>query len=76
MEIEPSDNSMPQLDRTAFAVSDHFDDPDEKAYWLSRTPQERLRHMELLRRINYGSAALGPMQKVFEIVERDLKEIS
>lgn len=61
---------FPQVDRTAFSVATSFDNSDEKAYWLSRTPQERLQHMELLRRINYGHRATERLQRVLEIAER------
>lgn len=58
------------VDRSAFSVSTSFDNTDEKEYWLSRTPQERLQHMELLRRINYGHRATERLQRVLEIAER------
>jgi hypothetical protein len=38
-------------------------------YWLRQTPQARLRAMELMRRINYGKAATGRLQRVLEIVQ-------
>ena len=60
----------PKIDRTAFLVSSLFDDSDEKTYWLSRTPHERLQHMEMLRRINYGHQATARLQRFFEIAER------
>jgi hypothetical protein len=63
-------SDFPKMDKTVITVSSLFDESDEKAYWLSRTPQERLQHVEILRRINYGDAALGQIQKVLEIVER------
>lgn len=59
-----------QVDRSAFVVSALEDESDERAFWLSRTPQERLRHVELLRRINYGHLATERLQRVFEVVER------
>ena len=45
----------------------------DRAYWLRQTPQARLRAMELMRRINYGDAAAGRMERVFEVVESDFK---
>jgi hypothetical protein len=49
----------PRIDRTAFSVVSSFEEADaeDDAYWRSRTPAERLAHLELLRRINYGDAA-------------------
>ena len=63
---------FPKLDRTAFSVVSSFEEADrqDKEYWLSRTPYERLQYMELLRRINYGHAATARLQRVLEIAER------
>ena len=43
-----------KIDKTALSLVPCFDTSDEKLYWLSRTPTERLQHIEVLRRINYG----------------------
>ncbi|MBE2271116.1 MAG: hypothetical protein IAE80_22975 [Anaerolinea sp.] len=51
-------------------VKNRFDDHDDKVYWWSRTPDERLRYMELLRRINYGDRATARLQRVLEIAQR------
>jgi hypothetical protein len=59
-----------KLDRSAFSIGWLTDESDEKAYWLARTPQERLRQMEILRRINYGNRATERLQRVLEITER------
>jgi hypothetical protein len=63
---------FPKLDRTAFSVVSSFEEADkqDREYWLSRTPYERLQYMELLRRINYGSVAATRLQRVLEIAER------
>ena len=60
------DSSDLRVDRTALTVVPPFDDSDERAYWHSRTPAERLRHVEILRRINYGSRATERLQRVLE----------
>jgi hypothetical protein len=57
-----------RIDRTAFSVVTSHDDEEERAYWRSRTPDERIRHMETLRRINYGAAAEGRLRRVLEVV--------
>jgi hypothetical protein len=64
--------AFPKLDRSAFSVFSSFEDADkqDKEYWLSRSPYERLQYMELLRRINYGSLATAGLQRVLEIAER------
>ncbi|QLQ07564.1 MAG: hypothetical protein HZY76_17115 [Anaerolineae bacterium] len=58
-----------KIDRQVFLVSTEFDDEERKNYWLSRTPYERLRHVEVLRRINYGDQATGRLQRVLELAE-------
>jgi hypothetical protein len=66
------ENQFPRLDKTAFSVVSSFEEADkqDKEYWLSRTPLERLQYMELLRRINYGSDVTTRLQRVLEIAER------
>jgi hypothetical protein len=65
---EPSDPE-PRVDRTVFSVVSSFEEADaeDDAYWHSRTPAERLAHLELRRRINYGDAATGRLQRVLEL---------
>ena len=62
---------FPKLDRTALSVVSSFEEADkqDREYWLSRTPYERLQYMELLRRINYGSVTTTRLQRVLEIAE-------
>ncbi|MBW3570565.1 MAG: hypothetical protein KY467_05620 [Gemmatimonadetes bacterium] len=61
---EPADPE-PRVDRTAFSIVSSFEEADaeDDAYWRSRTPAEHMAHLELLRRINYGDAATGRLQK-------------
>ena len=65
---EPLDPE-PRVDRTAFSVVSSFEEAEaeDAAYWASRTPAERMAHLELLRRINYGDAATERLQRVLEI---------
>lgn len=65
---------MPQvrLDRRVVSVASLAQADDERRYWARQTPQARLRAMELLRRINYGNAAAGRLQRVLEIGRLDL----
>ena len=67
------ENQFPRLDRTVFSVVSSFEEAEQqdKEYWLSRTPQERLQHMELLRRINHGADATARLQRVLEVAERE-----
>ena len=59
-----------KVNRKVFSVASLTDVSDEKAFWLSRTPQERLRQVEILRRINYGHRATARLQRVLEITQR------
>lgn len=58
-----------KLDKTTLTVTPLFDDSEEKIYWLSRMPEERLRHIEVLRRINYGHNATARLQRVLELAQ-------
>lgn len=75
MPDEPLDDEglpFPRLDRTQFAVYDSFElaEADMRAYWLSRSPEDRLRQLRYLQCVVYGiDAALAPMVRVLEVVE-------
>lgn len=58
-----------RLDKTKLAVTSSFDNSDEKTYWLSRTPEERIAHIEFLRRMNYGDEATKRLQRILEVVK-------
>jgi hypothetical protein len=58
-----------KLDRKTFAVRS-FDeaDADDVAYWLSKTPAERIEGIEYLRRQLYGDDQVNArLQRVFAI---------
>ena len=57
------------LDKRFFSVVSLSDQTNDKDYWLSKTPIERMQHIELLRRINYGHGATARLQRIFEIIE-------
>ena len=65
-------NSLPKIDKTAFSVSTlEQNDEDEKAYWFSKTPYERLDAVETMRQIIYGyDPATMRIEKVLEITQR------
>ena len=69
VDMPPDNPAQSKVDRTVFVVSASFDDSDERQYWQSRTPQERVQHIEILRRINYGYLATERLQRVLRIVE-------
>ena len=62
---------FPKIQRTAFKVSSLFDESDEKLYWLSKTPYERLEAVELMRRIIYGyDPSTTRLQRILEVTQR------
>ena len=62
---------FPKLDKTIFIVSSLFDESDDKQYWLSRTPYERLVAVELMRQVVYGyDPSTSRLERVLEITQR------
>jgi hypothetical protein len=45
---------MPTLNKKAFSVGSLNDFSEEKNYWLSKKPHERLQAIEISRRMIYG----------------------
>ncbi|MBN2592515.1 MAG: hypothetical protein JXA81_03330 [Sedimentisphaerales bacterium] len=65
---------FPKIQRNAFKVSSLFEKSDEKSYWLSKTPYERLEAVELMRRIIYGyDPSTTRLQRILEITQRSSK---
>jgi hypothetical protein len=57
-----------KIDKNAFSAGSLLDPSDEKAYWLSKTPQERLQALELMRQIVYGyDPTTTRLQRIFEV---------
>jgi hypothetical protein len=64
-------DDWPRLDKTAFSIDSLTAPSDEKAYWLSKTPAERLEALELMRQIVYGyDPHTTRLQRFFEIAQR------
>lgn len=62
-----------RIDRTAFSiVSSHEEaEAEDRAFWLSKTPHERLAGIELTRQVLYGyDPATARLQRVLEITRR------
>jgi hypothetical protein len=58
------------VDRTALSVVSLYDDPGDKAYWLSKTPQERLEAQEYMRQMAYGyDPATARLQRVLRVTQ-------
>jgi len=59
-----------KMKKTAFSKSSLFDPGDEKQYWLSKTPQERLEAIETMREIIYGYDPIATrLQRVLTVAE-------
>ena len=59
-----------KMDKTAFSVTTLSEKSNDKEYWLSKTPQERMQALEMMRQINYDyDPATARMEKVLEIVQ-------
>jgi hypothetical protein len=63
-------DELMKVDRTVLVVTS-LHESDEKKYWLSKTPDERLQALELMRQIIYGyDPATARLQRVLEIAQR------
>ena len=61
---------LTKIDKTVFSVVSLYDESDEKAWWFSRTPAERLLALEHMRQSVYGyDPASTRLQRVFEVAE-------
>jgi len=62
---------LPKLDKTTLSVASLTDPSDEKAYWLTKSPYERLAAVETMRQIIYGYNPLTTrLQRLLEITQR------
>jgi hypothetical protein len=63
--------SFPKIERKAFVAEPFTGKSDEKEYWLSKSPPERLEAVELMRQIIYGyDPSTQRLQRVFEVAQR------
>lgn len=60
-------NSPRRIDRSVLSIKQSFEDPETVRFWHAQTPEARLRHVEELRRLNYGHRASSGLQRVLEI---------
>jgi lysozyme family protein len=60
-----------KMDKTAFAVMTLAEAAEtDRTYWWSKTSEERLAALELMRQIHYGyDPATERLQRVFRIIE-------
>jgi hypothetical protein len=58
-----------KLDKRFFSVVSLSDQSNDKDYWFAMGPIERMQHIEVLRRINYGHRATSGLQRILEFTE-------
>jgi len=59
-----------QLDKSIVSLCSLGEDGDTKAYWLSKTPLERLESLEFLRQTLYGYDPVNDrVQRVLTVVD-------
>ncbi|MBI1784263.1 hypothetical protein HYR69_03890 [Candidatus Sumerlaeota bacterium] len=60
-----------KIDKSYFKVAKLTDPSDEKEFWRSKTPAERMAALEHLRRMAYGydDPDTSRIQRVFEVVK-------
>ena len=59
-----------KIDKSAFSIVDLHESGDEKKYWSSKSPQERVQAIEIMRKILYGEdATTARLQRILEITE-------
>ena len=58
-----------KIDKSVLSVTS-LSESDEKEYWHSKTPYERLESIELMRQINYGyDPTTIRLQRVLEVAQ-------
>lgn len=58
-----------KMDKNFLSVVSLSDQSDDRDFWFAMDPIERLRHIEVLRRINYGHGATSGLQRILEYVD-------
>jgi len=71
-ELDQREYLETRIDRSTFKIFNSFAEADaaDRAYWHSRTPEERVRHAQYSRQLIYGSRATARLQRVLEVVTR------
>jgi len=66
-----------RVERSAVVVSDLHERSDERAYWLSKTPTERLAALELMRQVIYGyDPSTTRLQRVLSVHHLKLNKVA
>jgi len=58
-----------KIDKRLLSVVVSLDQTDNNNYWFTKKPIERMGHIELLGRINYGDGATSRLQSVLEFTK-------
>lgn len=59
-----------KMDKSVLSIVSLSEESDEREYWRSKTPYERLEFIELMRQINYGyDPATTRLQRVLEVAQ-------
>ena len=60
-----------KLDRTALSIGRLSERSDEKEYWISKTPYERLAATEIMRQIIYGyNPSTTRLQRILSVTQQ------
>lgn len=60
-----------QMDKTVFSIGTLEEQGNDREYWASKTPSERLQALEIMRQVMYGyDPTTTRLQRVFTIAER------
>jgi len=63
-------NILPRLDKKTLNITSFDDIEEEKKYWLSKSPLERIKAIEINRRMVYGQDLVtSRLQRFFESSE-------
>ena len=63
-------DDLPRLDKKVVKITSLDDSEEEKNYWLSKTPLERIEAIEIQRRMVYGrDRVTSRLQRVLEVAE-------
>jgi hypothetical protein len=63
-------DKLPRLDKTIVKVGALNDIQEEKEYWLSKSPFERIEAIEIIRRMVYGQDRVtSGLQRFLEVAE-------
>jgi hypothetical protein len=63
-------DELPRLNKNALTVTNLNDIEEEKKYWLSQGPLERIQAIEINRRMVYGTARVtSRLQRLLEVAD-------